>query len=72
MEVTTDNLNMTKKIIELLIQISKNELSDGDGHTLEHKLIVKSELNALYCTQTILENSECYLIDEENDIENYT
>lgn len=65
MKVTTANLNISKKVIDLLIQISKNELS-GDGHTLEHKLIVKSELNALYSVQTILENSECYLIDEDN------
>ena len=66
MKVTTDNLNITKKVIELLIQISKNELSGYGQHTLEHKLIVKNELNALYSVQTTLENCDDYLIDEDN------
>tara|TARA_E500000318_G_C3457853_1_gene171424 strand:+ start:285 stop:488 length:204 start_codon:yes stop_codon:yes gene_type:complete len=66
MKVTTDNLNISKKVIELLIQISKDELSGDGQHTLEHKLIVKNELNALYSVQTILENSDDYLIDEDN------
>ena len=57
MKVTTDNLNTTKKVIELLIQIFHNHLTE-EG--------LESELNALYSVQTILENSECYLIDEDN------
>ena len=60
-EVTLAEITTTQRVIARLIEVSINELNSK----YHDKQLVKSELRALYGTQTILDSCSDYLVEPD-------